>query len=81
MLAAAWSRVSDARSFRVRLLEADGTLLFEQLTADTSIVLSVDSIGKGKSTVVFWDVQALNELRRVIATSSLTQARPSPNSP
>lgn len=81
MLVAAWSRPSDARSYRVRLLEADGTLLFEQITADTSLALSVDSIGKGRSTIVFWDVQALNELRRVIATSPLTQARLSPNPP
>ena len=81
MLVAAWSRASDARSYRVRLLEADGTLLFEQITADTSLALSVDSIGKGRSTIVFWDVQALNELRRVIATSPLTQARLSPNPP
>ena len=81
MLVATWSSAIGARSYHVRLLEADGTLLFEQQTADTSIALSVDFIGKGRSTIVFWDVQALNELRRVIATSSLTQARQNPNPP
>jgi len=81
MLVATWSSAIGARSYRVRLLEADGTLLFERQTADTSIALSVDSIGKGRLTIMFWDVQALNELRRVIATSSLTQARQNPNPP
>ena len=81
MLVATWSSAIGARSYRVRLLEADGTLLFERQTADTSIALSVDSISKGRLTIMFWDVQALNELRRVISTSSLTQARQNPNPP
>lgn len=80
VLVAAWSPPSAARSYRVRLLGADGTLVFERETADTSIMLSHDLV-LGKTTPVYWEVQALDALRSVVATSSLVQAQTSPSPP
>jgi len=79
VLAAAWSRPSTARSYRVRLLATDGSLLFEREIADTSIMLSRDLV-RGNDRV-YWEVQALDALRGVVATSPVVQAQTSPSPP
>ncbi len=79
VLVAAWSPPSAARSYRVRLLGTDGTLLFERETSDTSIMLSRDLVRD--KTPLYWEVQALDALRSVVATSSVVQAQTSPSPP
>ena len=79
VLVAAWSALPTARSYRVRLVATDGSLLFERETPDTSIMVSRDRLpGKG---LVYWEVQALNALRSIVATSPVVQAQTSPDSP
>jgi anti-sigma factor RsiW len=80
VLVAAWSPPSAARSYRVRLLATDGSLLFEREIADTSIMLSRDVL-RGGNTTVYWEVQALDALRSVVAISPVVQAQTSPGPP
>jgi hypothetical protein len=79
VLVAAWSPPPSARTYRVRLLGTDGSLLFEREIADTSIMLPRDLI-RG-NTQVYWEVQALDALRSVIATSPAVEAQTSPSPP
>jgi hypothetical protein len=80
VLVAAWSRPSGATSYLVRLLASDGALLFQRETTDTSIVVSSDSVNVSAGASAYWEVQALDELRKPIATSGLTPSRKSGNS-
>jgi len=79
VLVAAWSPPSGARSYRVRLLGTDGTLLFEREISDTSIMLSRDLVPD--KMPLYWEVQALDALRSVVATSSVVRAQTSPIPP
>lgn len=79
VLAAAWSPLTTAHSYRVRLLAIDGSLLFERETADTAIMLSRELVRD--KTPVYWEVQALDALRSVVATSPVVQAQTSPGPP
>jgi hypothetical protein len=80
VLVAAWSPPSGARSYRVRLLATDGSLLFEREIGDTSIMLSRDLL-RGAKSPVYWEVQALDALRSVVAVSPVVQAQTSPSPP
>lgn len=80
-LTAAWNKPPRATSYRVRLLSADGTLIFQRETRDTSIVLPPDSARvSGQSVPPYWEIQALDELRNIVATSALTPAKASRDS-
>lgn len=79
-IVAAWPPTSGAVDYRVRLLAQDGTLLLEREVSDTSFVLPADSVPGAKTASRYWHVQALNELRSIIATSSLTPVRPASDS-
>jgi hypothetical protein len=72
MLIAAWGRTPSASSYRVRLLSADGSLVYERETKDTSLVLGDSVVMSGSALPLFWEIQALNELRNVVAASTLT---------
>jgi hypothetical protein len=63
----------------VRLVSSDGSLLFERETVDTAIVLSRDIVRD--KTPVYWEVQALDALRSVLATSPVVQAQTAPSPP
>jgi hypothetical protein len=52
-----WSSVSYANSYRVRLFDAEGTILWEQDVADT-VVLIPDSIGPRPQLLYYWRVEA-----------------------
>lgn len=78
-LAAAWSPLTTARSYRVRLLATDGSLLFERETTDTVVMLSRDLVRD--ETPVYWEVLALDALRGVVASSQVVQAQTSPGPP
>lgn len=81
-LVAVWSSAPAARSYRVRLLGADGSLLFERETSDTSIILSRDLLpGPDDKRIAYWEAQALDALRSVVATSSVVPAQTSANLP
>ncbi|HEY3746984.1 MAG TPA: hypothetical protein VGL17_12110 [Gemmatimonadaceae bacterium] len=80
VLVAAWSPPSAARSYRVRLLSTDGSLLFEREIPDTSIMLSRDLL-RGAKSPVYWEVQALDALRSVVAISPVVQAQTSQSPP
>jgi hypothetical protein len=82
VLVAAWSTPPAARSYRVRLLGGDGSLLFERETADTSIMLPLELLrARGTKAPVYWEVQALDALRAVVASSATVQAQTSPGPP
>lgn len=75
LLVAAWSPRPRAKSYRVRLLTVNGSLLFERETTDTSVMLPIDSLpGVLAKAPVYWEVQALDALRGVVATSAIVQA-------
>ena len=78
-LAAAWSPLSTARSYRVRLLATDGSLLFEHETTDTAVMHSRDIVRD--DAPVYWEVLALDALRGIVASSQVVQAQTSPGPP
>ena len=78
-LTAAWSRFRDAESYRIRLLGADGTLLFQREISDTSIATPIESLSVAdRQRAMYWEVQALNPLRRVVARSTPVPVGSSP---
>jgi anti-sigma factor RsiW len=81
VLVAAWPAQPSAQSYRVRLLAADGSLLFEREIPDTSVILSRELLRATGTNPVYWEVQALDALRYVVATSPVVQAQTSPNPP
>ncbi len=74
----AWGAVPDADRYVVRLYRADGQLVLERETADTSFALSADSLPpQPGSDALYWQVLALDRLRQSLARSPLTAAPPS----
>ncbi len=80
-LQAAWPRLENADLYRVRLYAADGTLIAQRELVDTSIVLQRDSIPLPPQASAFWEVQALDPLRRPIGRSEPTRAEPPGSTP
>ena len=75
LLLAFWAPRAGATRYRVRLLTANGVLVFERETADTGILLPIDSLRAVRARApVYWQVQALDALRGVLATSPAVQA-------
>lgn len=81
VLVAAWPAQPSAQSYRVRLLATDGSLLYEREIPDTSVILSRELLRATGTNPVYWEVQALDALRSVVATSPVVQAQTSPNPP
>ncbi|HEY7635350.1 MAG TPA: zf-HC2 domain-containing protein [Gemmatimonadales bacterium] len=80
--AVAWSPVSDADVYRVRLYSSDGTLLKEREVSDTSLNVPLDSIPHlSPGAKAYWDVEALNRVREPVGRSQLAEAVLSPTSP
>ncbi len=76
VLVAAWSPTPRATSYLIRLLGADGALLFQRETTDTSVTVPSDLKSGPAEGPTYWEVQALDELRKTVATSELTLSRP-----
>jgi len=77
-LTASWPRSTDASSYRVRLLAEDGQLLFDREVTDTSIVVPLDSVTRRQSKgAIYWQVEALNDVRAVVSSYAMKEARPS----
>jgi hypothetical protein len=76
VLTATWSPVADADVYQVRLLTADGSLLVQRNVSDTTVAIHADSLAAlDRGGTMYWDVQALDQLRKPIAHSGLTEAR------
>lgn len=76
VLTATWSPVANADVYQVRLLTADGSLLFQRNVSDSTVAVHADSLpALDRGSTVYWDVQALDQLRKPIAHSGLTEAR------
>lgn len=64
----AWPRLPAADVYHVRLFTADGALLRERTTADSSLALPLTGLPSVESgETVYWDVRALDRLREVVA--------------
>lgn len=74
-LTVVWSPVRGATGYRVRLFTADGDVLLDREVADTVLASPAAVPTAPPGTRVFWEVDALNGVRDVIARSALTAAR------
>lgn len=72
-VAAGWSKLPGAASYRVRFFGADGALLLQRQTVDTALLVARDSLGP--SGGVLWQVQALDRLGGELARSALVEVR------
>ena len=73
---AAWPAVPDAASYRVRVFAEAGRLLVTREVADTSLVLSADSLAiAGGGSPLYLEVEGFNVLRRPVARSPLILLR------
>lgn len=70
-VAARWSRVPGAASYRVRFFGSDGAVLLSRETPDTTVTVSRDSVGTG----ALWQVQALDRLGSELIRSALVEVR------
>ena len=73
---ASWAGARDATHYRARLLSGDARLLLERETADTAVAAPLESLARtAADSIVYWDVQGLDRLRRVTARSGLVPVR------
>ena len=71
-LVISWQRAVSADRYAVRLQRSDATVVVERVTSDTSFAIPRDSLnGVDDRERVFWEVRALDALRRTIARSRL----------
>lgn len=71
-LIASWARAAEATSYRVRLYSASGTVLHRREVTDTSITLAAATLPKtAPGASVYWEIQAINRTRQVVARSGL----------
>lgn len=72
-----WDAVEGADSYAVRLLDVAGSVIFEDTTNATQLTVSRSSLPSGKQSVpLVWHVEALDSLRRTVASSGLVVAEP-----
>lgn len=75
-LIASWARAIEASSYRVRLYSASGTLLHQRDLTDTTIAVAASSLPKTlPGTDLYWEIQAINRSRQVVARSGLRAVR------
>ena len=68
-LHAAWPVVRDAVRYRARLLTANAAVLLARETADTAVAVPRSMLDPSAGATLYWDVQALDRLQRVVARS------------
>ena len=67
-----WQRTPSADRYGVRLQKSDASVVVERIVNDTSFAIPRDSLaGVADRERVFWEVRALDALRRTIARSRL----------
>jgi Putative zinc-finger len=73
-LAARWPKISESDVYQVRLYTADGVLVVERETPDTFLSVPLTTLRNSTpGAEMFWQVQALDRLRKSVARSDLTQ--------
>lgn len=76
MLIASWERTPEASSYRVRLYSAGGTVLHQREVTDTTVALAAASLPNvAPDAPLYWEIQALNRVRQVLARSGLRAVR------
>lgn len=71
-LVLSWQGTPSADRYGVRLQKRDATVVVERIVADTSFAIPRDSLsGVADRERLFWEVRALDALRRTIARSRL----------
>ena len=67
-----WTPTPSADLYGVRLQKSDATVILERMVTDTSLAVPRDSLsGVTNGERVYWEVRALDALRRTIARSRL----------
>lgn len=75
-LVVSWTPQANADLYGVRLQKGDATVVLERMVNDTSLAVPRDSLpGVANGERVYWEVRALDALRRTIARSRLIQAQ------
>ena len=71
-LVLSWRRTPSADRYGVRLQKSDATVVVERIVGDTSFAIPRDSLSAvADRERVYWEVRALDTLRRTIARSRL----------
>ena len=71
-LVVSWTPKANADLYGVRLQTGDATVVLERMVNDTSLAVPRDSLsGVANGERVYWEVRALDALRRTIARSRL----------
>jgi hypothetical protein len=71
-LVVSWAPKANADLYGVRLQKGDATVVLERMVNDTSLAVPRDSLsGAASGERVYWEVRALDALRRTIARSRL----------
>jgi hypothetical protein len=71
-LVISWPPKPNADRYGVRLQKSDATVVVDRIISDTSLVISRDSLaGVVNGERLYWEVRALDALRRTIARSRL----------
>ena len=71
-LVISWQRTPSADRYGVRLQKSDATVVVERVVGDTSFAIPRDSLdGVTDRERVYWEVRALDSLRRTVARSRL----------
>ena len=72
ILMVSWPVTLNADRYRVRLQRSDATVVLERIAGDTVLTVSRDSLrAVADGERLYWEVQALDALRRTIARSRL----------
>ena len=72
MMVVSWPPKASADRYGVRLQKSDATVIIERIISDTSLAVPRDSlVGVTAGERVYWEVRALDALRRTIARSRL----------
>lgn len=75
-LVATWQPAAEATSYRARLYSADGKVLYQREIPDTTIAVAAPSLRQvSPGAMVYWEIQALNRTREVVARSGLRPVR------
>ena len=75
-----WSRARGAATYRARVLDATGDLVFAREVSDSTLHIALDSIVPKPTGALFVQVDALDQLRAVLASAPLTRLTPPPPS-
>lgn len=74
-LTASWPAIAEADVYRVRLFTADGTLLAEREIREQAFTIRRGQLPQVQpGQMLYWSIEALDELRRPLARSPLTEA-------